>query len=153
MASASVWRVVEYLGITSSTRWAGTDPVSVGGGKAEVTACVITLEAAVDDIVDAPVSTGVGDLEVSLAGVYSGGRIGDDEVLDKCKQDFGASMSEFTYHTASVGGRVPIYHGAPDVKVLASTTVGICPATVALLSTRVHVIPIEEHETHVLLKS
>ena len=34
-------------------------------------------------------------------------------------------MWEFTYHTTRVGGRVSIYHSAPDVEVLAGTAVGI----------------------------
>jgi len=132
MASVSVRRVGEYGGIKSSTRWARTDPVYIGGSVAEASIAWVTLETAVDDIVNALVSTGEGDFEVSLARVRSTGGVGDDEV-----------------HTARVGGRVSIYHCAPDVEILASTAIGIGSASIALVSTRVHVIPIEEREAHV----
>ena len=81
VASVSVWRVEEYGGIKGSTSCTRTDPVSVGGSPAEDSALVVALETAVDDKVLALVSTGEGDLEVSLAGVHSRGRFGDDEVL------------------------------------------------------------------------
>ena len=81
MASASVWRIVEYKGIPKSTRCARADPVSVRLGEAEASTAWVALETAVDDIVDAPVSAGEGDFEVSLARVRSTGGVGDDEVL------------------------------------------------------------------------
>jgi hypothetical protein len=153
MASASVWRIVEYKGIPKSTRCARADPVSVRLGEAEASTAWVALETAVDDIVDAPVSAGVGDFEVSLASIRSSGGVGDDEVLDRCEQEFGESICEFTYHTARVGGRDSIHHSAPDVKILASTAIGIGSASIAQFSTCLNVIPIEEREAHVLLRS
>jgi hypothetical protein len=123
VARVSIGLVVEYGGIKTSARWARTDPVSVGGGEAEVTARVIALEATVNDIVNALVSTGEGHLEVSLAGVRGARCVGDDEVLENCKRKFGDSKTELTYHAARVGGGVSIYHCTPDVEVLASTAI------------------------------
>lgn len=57
------------------------------------------------------------------------------------------------YHAARVRCGVSIYHSAPDVEVLARTAITISSTSIALLSTRVHIIPIEEHEAHVLLRS
>jgi len=87
MASVSVSLVEEYGGILESTGWTGTDPVSVGGGIAEVVAIGIALETTVDDIVLALVATGESDMEVSLAGIHSGGHVRDDEILFKCDQE------------------------------------------------------------------
>jgi len=57
------------------------------------------------------------------------------------------------YHAARVGCGVSVYHSAPDVEVLACTAITIGSASVTLLSTRIHVIPVEEGEAHVLLRS
>ena len=43
---------------------------------------MLKLESTLNDKFLALVATGEGNLEVSLAGVHSGGLVGDDEVLD-----------------------------------------------------------------------
>ena len=91
IARVSVWLVEEYGGIENTARRAGTDPVSVGSIEAKIVAFVKALETAVDHKVLALVAAGEGDLKVSLAGIHSGGFIGDDEVLDMCSEELGES--------------------------------------------------------------
>jgi hypothetical protein len=87
VARVSVWLEEEYGGIEKTASRAGTNPINVGTFEAKETALVKALETTVDHKVLALVATGEGDLKASLAGVHSGGRIGDDKVLDTCSEE------------------------------------------------------------------
>jgi hypothetical protein len=60
---------------------ARADPVRVARIEAEIVALGEPFEAAIDDEVLALVTTGESDLQIALASVDSGGRVGHDEVL------------------------------------------------------------------------
>jgi len=55
-----------------------------------------------------------------------------------------------TNHATSVSGRNSIDQSTPDVEVLASTTIRICSASIALLGTGIDVVPVKEDKTHIL---
>ena len=59
-------------------------------------------------------------------------------------------MDKLTHHTASVSGGNPVDQSTPDVEVSASTTIWICPTSIALLSTSIDVVPVKEDKAHIL---
>jgi len=76
-----IWLIEKDCGIEGTATWAGANPIGVGSGKAEGVALRVIFKPAVDDVVLALVTTGVGDLQVALTGVDGRGCICSDVVL------------------------------------------------------------------------
>jgi len=73
--------IEEDRGIEGTATWAGADPIGIRSSEAEGAALCVVFKPAVDDIVLALVTAGVGDLQVALTGVDGRGRICSDVVL------------------------------------------------------------------------